>query len=103
MKRAETFFNLVFGWRDSESGYGAGYHISPEVRAFFMGWMGGNCPLEYLRPEVVEATNQGRHAGSAFPGKLASMEAFANRLEELSAEIKHYCSYGKEQPDETGR
>lgn len=100
MERLSVFFNLVFGWRDSESGFGAGYDISPEIKAFFQGWLGNDCPKFFPNEYDVtcssspnEYTPKKQIAEST--DKVKKLSAFADKLEELATEIRTHIGEPK--------
>lgn len=83
MKRSQHFIDLVFGWRDSESGYGAGRWISPELKSFFDGWNG----KESLASDVLSkiSTTMSVTERDDLAEKLM---VFVASLDEISDEIR---------------
>jgi hypothetical protein len=83
MNRYSSFINLVFGWRDAESGYGAGRFISPDLKAFFSGWLGVMTPayqdLQTAKQEFMK---------EEYKGARERLHCLADRLEELAKEIR---------------
>lgn len=92
MKRHIAFIELVFGWRDCDSGNGAARPISAELRSFFEGWMGE------VAPTPLSMQNLSSYHELEKEASKAQLSAFANRLEDLAALIRQEVEEKTTQP-----
>lgn len=77
---AKAMCDEIFGWTDSDSGYGAQYPNNPRIRSFFIGRYGDTFPSQCIQTKSTK-TSEERDA----------LRAFAKDLQDAAQQILEIC------------